>query len=255
MGTTDQPRLAVLASGGGSNLAAMLSAGLVVTVVLVDRPCGAEKVAKEAGVPVERVIRESFGSSFDRDGYTEAVTRALAPHGVDTVAMAGFGTVLGQVIHDAYPGRILNTHPALLPAYPGWHAVEEALAAGATVTGCTVHVATLEVDSGPILATGEVPIRPGDTAETLHARIKAVEHRIYPRAIADFLGAADMSATGLPADRSPATGLPAADISATGLPADRSPATGLPATGRPAPGLPAADLPPGAVAGKRRQAR
>ena len=82
-------------------------------------------------------------------------------------------------VFDAFEGRILNTHPALLPAFPGWHAVEDALEAGVKVTGCTVHVATLEVDAGPILAQEAVPVRPDDTAESLHERIKAVERRLY----------------------------------------------------------------------------
>ncbi len=101
--------------------------------------------------------------------------------------MAGFGTVLAAPILDAFPGRVLNTHPALLPAFKGWHAVADALAAGVTVTGCTVHVATIDVDEGPILAQEEVAILPGDTAESLHERIKAVERRLYPDTIRRFL--------------------------------------------------------------------
>jgi phosphoribosylglycinamide formyltransferase-1 len=101
--------------------------------------------------------------------------------------MAGFGTILSQAIHDAYPGRILNTHPALLPAFKGWHAVEDALAAGVKVTGCTVHVATLEVDTGPIVAQEAVPVLADDTKETLHERIKAVERRLYPDTIRSFM--------------------------------------------------------------------
>ena len=81
---------------------------------------------------------------------------------------------------DAFPGRVLNTHPALLPAFPGWHAVRDALAYGVKVTGCTVHVATEEVDAGPILAQEAVPVRPDDTEASLHERIKAVERRLYP---------------------------------------------------------------------------
>ena len=93
--------------------------------------------------------------------------------------MAGFGTILGAPMHDAYPGRILNTHPALLPSFKGWHAVAEALAYGVKVTGCTVHVATLEVDDGPILAQEAVPVLDDDDEGTLHERIKSVERRLY----------------------------------------------------------------------------
>ena len=97
--------------------------------------------------------------------------------------MAGYGTVFGQAIHDAYPFRILNTHPALLPAFKGWHAVDAALDYGVKVTGCTIHVATLEVDAGPILAQEAVPIHDDDTADTLQERIKVVERRLYPATI------------------------------------------------------------------------
>ena len=123
------------------------------------------------------------GERQDRRGFTAAVTDALAARQPDLVAMAGFGTVLDQPVHDAFPGRILNTHPALLPAFPGWRAVEDALAAGATVTGCTVHVATLEMDAGPVLAQEEVPVLPDDTVDTLHERIKQVERRLYPETV------------------------------------------------------------------------
>jgi len=177
----------VLASGGGSNLAAILGAGLGVAVVLVDRECGATGVAEEAGVASQVVLRDSYGPDFDRSAYTLRVVEVLETHHVDVVAMAGFGTILDKQMHDAFEGRVLNTHPALLPAFPGWHAVEEALAAGVKVTGCTIHVATLEVDAGPILAQEAVPVLPGDTPEALHARIKAVEHRLYPETIRAFM--------------------------------------------------------------------
>ena len=175
--------LAVLASGSGTILEALIDAGLPISVVLVDRPCRAEEVAKRAGIPLERVIRTSYGPGFDREAYTVQVVEALGGHEVDFVAMAGYGTVLGQAMHDAYGGRIVNTHPALLPAFKGWHAVEAALEAGVAVTGCTVHIATLEVDEGPILAQEEVAVLEGESVESLHERIKAVERRLYPEAL------------------------------------------------------------------------
>jgi phosphoribosylglycinamide formyltransferase-1 len=106
---------------------------------------------------------------------------------VDLVAMAGFGTILGRGMFEAFPERIVNTHPALLPAFPGWHAVDDALAFGVKVTGCTVHVATEEVDAGPILAQEAVPVLPDDTVETLHERIKGVERRLYVQTISEIL--------------------------------------------------------------------
>jgi phosphoribosylglycinamide formyltransferase-1 len=97
--------------------------------------------------------------------------------------MAGFGTILDKPIHDRFPRQIVNTHPALLPSFKGWHAVDHALAAGVKVTGVTVHYATLEVDDGPIIAQEAVPVLDDDTVETLHERIKTVERRLYPEVL------------------------------------------------------------------------
>ena len=180
-------KLGVLASGGGTNLAAIIAAQLPVAVVVTDRPCPALDVARQAGIPAELVARTSFGPAFDRVAYTHQVVAALKGHAIDVVAMAGFGTVLATPILDAFPGRVLNTHPALLPAFKGWHAVADALEAGVAVTGCTVHIATEEVDEGPILAQEEVAVLPGDTVESLHERIKLVERRLYPATIRRFL--------------------------------------------------------------------
>jgi phosphoribosylglycinamide formyltransferase-1 len=176
-----------LASGGGSILAAILDAGLEVTVVVVDRPCKAMGVAEAAGVAVEMVERSSFGREFDRVGYSERVVGVLKDWGVKVVAMAGFGTVLAKPFFDVFSGRVLNTHPALLPAFKGWHAVADALEAGVKVTGCTVHIATEEVDSGPILAQEVVAVEPGDDEASLHERIKSVERRLYPETLRLFL--------------------------------------------------------------------
>jgi phosphoribosylglycinamide formyltransferase 1 len=183
-------RVAVLVSGTGSILDAIMGEGLPVALVLADRPCRALERATDAGVDTALVDRAQFGGfgpTFDRDAFTRRVTEVLAAHQVDVVAMAGFGTVLAQPVHDEFPGRILNTHPALLPAFPGWHAVEDALAAGAKVTGCTVHVATLDTDTGPVLAQEEVPVLAGDTVATLHERIKETERLLYPATIRSFL--------------------------------------------------------------------
>jgi phosphoribosylglycinamide formyltransferase-1 len=176
-------RLAVLASGGGTILQAVLEADLPVALVLADRPCAALGRAGTADIPAELVARPSFGADFDRDAYTDAVVAVLQAHRIDLVAMAGFGTILGRAVHDAYPAAIVNTHPSLLPAFKGWHAVADALAYGVKVTGCTVHLATLEVDEGPILAQEAVPVLADDTVDTLHERIKDVERRLYPRVL------------------------------------------------------------------------
>ena len=165
----------------------MFDAGLPVTVVLSDRPCAALGLAEEFGVAAELVDRApygGYGATFDRDAYTTTVAATLVAHQVELVAMAGFGTVMTEAVHAAFPARILNTHPALLPAFPGWHGVRDALAAGVPETGCTVHLATLAMDAGPILAQESVPVLPGDTEETLHERIKVVERSLYPETVA-----------------------------------------------------------------------
>jgi phosphoribosylglycinamide formyltransferase-1 len=175
-------RIGVLASGGGSNLEAILAAGLPVAVVVVDRPCRATELAGDAGVSAELV--EWNGDRLD---FTHRVVDALERHGVDIVAMAGFMRILDKPIFDAFPGHVLNTHPSLLPSFRGAHAVADALAAGVKVTGCTIHVAVPEVDAGPILAQEAVPVLADDTVDTLHERIKAVEHRLYPDTIQRFM--------------------------------------------------------------------
>jgi len=165
----------------------MFEAGLPVTTVLADRPCAGLELAARHGAAAELVDRKlygGFGADFDREGFTATVAATLVAHQVDLVAMAGFGTVMTEAVHRAFPNRILNTHPALLPAFPGWHGVRDALAAGVAETGCTVHLATLEMDAGPILAQEAVPVQPGDTEESLHERIKAVERVLYPATVA-----------------------------------------------------------------------
>lgn len=192
-------RVAVLVSGSGTILDAMLQAGVPVALVVSDRPCPGLEVATRNGVPGALVDRRDFGgfgADFDRHSYTVALTEALCQAGIDLVAMAGFGTVVDQPLHDAFAGRVLNTHPALLPAFPGWHAVEAALEAGVKVTGCTVHLATLEMDAGPILAQEAVPVAGDDTVATLHERIKRVERRLYPATVLKMLG--ELATTGEP---------------------------------------------------------
>ncbi len=180
-------RLAVLASGSGTLLDAMAADGLPIELVMVDRHCAVEDVAARHGIPCVVVERTEFGAEFDRDGFTSEVVAQLRKHDIGLVAMAGWGTILGAEAFEALPGRIVNTHPALLPSFPGWHGVRDALAYGVKVTGCTVHVATELVDDGPILAQEAVPVLPGDDESTLHERIKAVERRLYTQTIRSIL--------------------------------------------------------------------
>ncbi|HZA79203.1 MAG TPA: phosphoribosylglycinamide formyltransferase [Acidimicrobiales bacterium] len=179
-------RIAVLASGSGTLLHAIVGDGVPVALVVADRPCRALDIAAEHRITTELAERTEWGASFDRGAYTERLVKVLRAHDIDLVVMAGFGTVV-PALADAYAGRVLNSHPALLPAFKGWHAVREALAAGVKVTGTTIHIATAEVDEGPILAQEAVPVLPGDTEETLHERIKQVEWRLYPATIRRFV--------------------------------------------------------------------
>jgi formyltetrahydrofolate-dependent phosphoribosylglycinamide formyltransferase len=178
-------RIGVLASGGGTNLEAILEAEIPVAAVVVDRPCRAVELAEGAGVPAELV---EWGG--DRLEFTHRIVDALERRGVELVAMAGFMRILEKPVFDAFPGRVLNTHPSLLPSFRGAHAVADALEAGVKVTGCTIHIAVPEVDAGPILAQEAVQVLDGDTVETLHDRIKAVEHWLYPETIKRFVEAA-----------------------------------------------------------------
>ena len=176
----------MLASGSGTILEAILEAGVEVSAVVADRKCRALDVARDAGVEAVLVERTDFSKSFDRDAYCAQLVETLRELGLDVLVSAGFGTVVPGVA-SAFAGRMINTHPALLPAFKGWHAVRDALEAGVKVTGCTVHIVTEEMDEGPILAQEAVPVLPGDTEESLHERIKEVERRLLPDTIRRFV--------------------------------------------------------------------
>lgn len=172
-------RVAVLASGSGTILEAMIVGDIPVIFVLTDRECTAADIAERHGVEHALIPRNSFDKNFDRTKYTEEIRDVLEKKKIDLVVMAGFGTILDQPIYDTFGKNVLNTHPSLLPSFPGWNAVEDAMNFGVRVTGCTVHVATKEVDAGPILAQEAVEVHEDDSVETLHERIKAVERRLY----------------------------------------------------------------------------
>jgi phosphoribosylglycinamide formyltransferase 1 len=182
-----QVRLCVLVSGSGTILEAMVQSGLDVTLVVSDRVCRGLDVARGADIDAVLVDRSAFGgfgASFDREAYSVELARVLSEARVDLVAMAGFGTIVTGAFHRAFPGRVLNTHPSLLPDFKGWHAVAATLAAGVSESGCTVHVATEELDDGPILAQRRVPVYPDDDESSLHERIKTVERSLYPEVVA-----------------------------------------------------------------------
>lgn len=175
-------RVVVLVSGGGSNLAALLEAhadpaygGRVVGVVSDKADAGGLDKARAAGVATAAVRLEDFA---DRAAWDRALAEAVAVFQPDLVVLAGFMRLVGQAFLDRFPGAVLNTHPALLPSFPGAHGVRDALAHGVRVTGCSVIVVDGGVDTGPILAQRAVEVLDEDTEETLHERIKVVEREL-----------------------------------------------------------------------------
>jgi formyltetrahydrofolate-dependent phosphoribosylglycinamide formyltransferase len=179
-------RVVVLVSGSGTLLQAVLDAGpdypAEVVAVGADRT-GIEGLARasRAGVPVFTV---RLAEHADRAAWDVALTKAVDAYRPDLVVSAGFMKILGPAFLERFAGRVLNTHPALLPAFPGAHAVADALAHGVKVTGCTVHLVDAGVDTGPIVAQQAVAVEPGDDVDTLHERIKAVERRLLVDVIA-----------------------------------------------------------------------
>ncbi len=183
--------VAVLVSGSGSNLQVLLDAsrtdpdfGARIVVVISDRPgVAALGRAADAGVPAEVVPWSDFG---DRQEFSIAVCDTAERYGAQALILAGFMRILSPVAIERYPYRILNVHPALLPAFPGPHAVPAALAHGVKLSGVTVHFVDDEVDHGPIIAQRAVPVHSDDTEESLHARIQQEEHQLYPLVVKAF---------------------------------------------------------------------
>jgi phosphoribosylglycinamide formyltransferase-1 len=181
-------RVAVLISGRGSNMAALIEAAkdknypAEIVLVVSNRPeAGGLLVAEAEGVATEVVDHAEFGK--DRTAFERALQAALDPHRIDIVCLAGFMRILSSDFVAAWQGRMLNIHPALLPAFKGLDTHRRALDAGATTHGATVHFVVPEMDSGPVLAQAAVPVLAGDDEAALAARVLAVEHRIYPLAL------------------------------------------------------------------------
>ncbi len=173
-------RVVVLASGTGSLLASLLKAAVGdyparVVAVGTDRVCAALDIAAAESVPTFTVVLADYP---DRSAWDAAIAEATAAHDPDLVVSAGFMKILGPEYLSRFPGRVVNTHPALLPAFPGAHAVPDALAYGVRVTGCTVHLVDAGTDTGPILAQQAVPVLDDDDEATLHERIKVIERRL-----------------------------------------------------------------------------
>ncbi len=186
---------AVLVSGSGTILESMIAEAMRPDLVLADRACRAIEIAEAAGIPVIIVDRRKFGfahgAAWDRPGFSVKVASILNKVGISLTAMAGFDTILGSAFFDKYAGMLLNTHPALLPAFKGLygkHVIQAALDARVVETGCTIHVATADVDnSRSIVAQKTVPVFPGDDVEMLWERIKAEERKLYPQVVRDIL--------------------------------------------------------------------
>ncbi|MDP9297113.1 MAG: phosphoribosylglycinamide formyltransferase [Actinomycetota bacterium] len=177
-------RIAVLVSGSGTNLQTLLDDPVIgprIALVLSDRPgISALERAERAGV--ETVILQ-LGDYPDRDAYSEAVRDALLAREVDVAVSAGYMRILGRAFADAFAGRWLNVHPALLPAFPGAHAVRDALQWGVKITGVSVHFVDEQVDHGPVVFQEAIEVFPDDDWDSLEARVHEVEHRLLPRAV------------------------------------------------------------------------
>lgn len=181
-------RVAVLISGRGSNMSALIDAAKVpdypaeIVLVLSNRPDAAGLArAREAGIATAAIDHAPFGA--DREAFERAIDAALTAHRIDIVCLAGFMRLLSPWFVTRWSGRMLNIHPALLPQFKGLHTHRRALEAGVARHGATVHFVVSEMDSGPIVAQESVPVMEGDTEETLAARVLEVEHRIFPQAL------------------------------------------------------------------------
>ena len=191
MGSDPNRRIAVLISGRGSNLQALIDATVEgrlnaeIAIVISNRPGapGLER-AHAAGIPSTTIDHRAYAS---RDLFEHALVDELRPRRVALVCLAGFMRLLGPTFLDAYPNAILNIHPSLLPAFPGVDASHQAWSHGVKIAGATVHLVTGELDGGPIIVQSAVSVADDDTPETLAARILTEEHRIYPQAVASLL--------------------------------------------------------------------
>lgn len=189
-----QKRIGILGSGNGSNCQAIIDAvergalNARVACVLSDNPDAfILERARRHGLPAEFVSAEPFRTKL-AGAAEQRYADVLRRHGADIVALAGFMRIVKSGMLSAFPGRIVNVHPSLLPAFPGLESWKQALRYGVKVTGCTVHIVDAGIDTGPILVQRAVPILPGDTPESLHARIQAAEHEAYPAALALLCG-------------------------------------------------------------------
>ncbi len=180
-------RLGVLVSGGGTNLQAILDAvasktldAEVALVISNDPTAGALERARQAGVPVAVIDHKAYA---DRPAFETALVATLRERGVEWIVLAGFMRLLTRTFLDSFPWRVVNVHPALLPAFPGIHAQRQAFEYGVKIAGCTVHLVDAGTDTGPVIAQTAVPVLDGDDADALAARILVAEHALLPRVL------------------------------------------------------------------------
>lgn len=188
MASSMSGRVAVLVSGGGTNLQALLDDPAIapsIALVVSDRP-GVKALARAADRGVASAVVEPAAYP-DKDAWEAALLGAFSTHGVDTLVSAGWMRLLSGAVLDAFPRRVLNVHPALLPAFPGMHGVADALAYGVKVTGVTVHLVDEGTDTGPIVLQEAIEVREDDDWDSLEPRVHAVEHRLLPRAVRALL--------------------------------------------------------------------
>ncbi len=181
-------RIAVLVSGSGTNFQAIIDDEIPVALLLSDQP-DAYALTRAEKARIESVIIPRSEYKGRREELTQAIVDQLVAHHIDIVVLAGFMTILSPSLFDQFPNRVLNVHPSLLPAFTGTHGrgtMTATLQSGVKVTGVTVHIATAEVDAGPILSQESVEILDGDDEDILHERLQKVEHRLYPNTIRQF---------------------------------------------------------------------
>jgi phosphoribosylglycinamide formyltransferase-1 len=188
--STNSLKLGIMASGNGSNFEVVAQAieegklNAKIQVLIYNKP-SAKAAVRAANRGVEAILL-NHRDYKTREDLDREIVKTLRQYDVDIVIMAGWMRLVTQELIAAFPDKIINIHPSLLPSFKGVRAVEQALAEGVKISGCTVHILRLEMDSGPILMQAAVPVLPDDTAETLHARIQLQEHRILPLAIANL---------------------------------------------------------------------
>ena len=181
------PNIVILISGRGSNMEAILNAGLEcsISAVISNNPtAGGIDIARQAGIPTQIVDHKLFPS---RVAFDDALCKVVRSHQPDWVVLAGFMRVLSAGFIGAFPNRIINIHPSLLPSFPGLHTHERAFEAGVKIHGATVHLVTPELDNGPIIAQAAVPVLAGDSAASLGARVLEQEHLLYPAVLRELL--------------------------------------------------------------------